>query len=307
MIMTRFGRVVAVCAWVLGACLAGGCQLPDVGPFVEGTAQLKGAVAAGGAVVEQELRLAFDDPKRADELHANWEARNKAMSALLRYAQSIDAIVAAGNAGAESAGKVADSVKGLAEAAGLAIPGGPAAAAVATDAVKFLYGQIATIRAAGQLAAALDEAQPAVERVAQLMRKDLDDLTVVIRAAEQVRTIKLQGKYKQLNSDRDSILGAMQKHNPGITAERGEYKALTELWAAIKPEYDAYLQESKALDDRRMAAAAVIDATGRALDEWAAAHAELASAARHKRVASTQSLVAAAVELRDLVKRIRDL
>ena len=89
------GRAVAVCLWLVGLGLSGGCQLPDAGPFVDGTAQLKGAVAAGGAAVEQELRHSLGDEARADTLHQNWEARNKAMAALLWYAQAIDGIVAA--------------------------------------------------------------------------------------------------------------------------------------------------------------------------------------------------------------------
>lgn len=300
-------RASLVCVGLLGILLNSGCRLPDVGPFVEGTAQLKGAVAAGGAAVEQELRFTFSDTAQADALHVNWEARNKAMTALLRYAQSLDAIVAAGNAGAESAGKVADSVKGLAEAAGIAIPGSAAAVAIATDTVKFLYGQIATVRAAGQLAAALEEAQPAIERVAQLMRNDLADLAVVTQAADAVQIVNLAAEYNKLSSDRKSILQAMKNLNPAVVADRDEYAALTGLLAALKPRYDTYQQELKAVEDRRKSALAVIDATGRALDEWAAAHADLASAVRHKRLASAQSLVSAAVELRDLVKRMRDL
>ncbi|MFI5401963.1 MAG: hypothetical protein ACHQ1G_03430 [Planctomycetota bacterium] len=186
-----------------------------MGPFVEGTAQLKGAVATAGAATEQELRFAFEDTTAADSLHENWTARNKAMTALLRYAQSLDAIAAAGRSGAESAGEVAASVQGLAEAAGIVIPGSAEALAVATDAAKFIYGQLATIRAAHQLAEALDDAQPAIERIAEVLRKDLADLDVVAQASDAATAVNLADEYNKLNSDRKSILLAMKALNPG--------------------------------------------------------------------------------------------
>jgi len=240
-------------------------------------------------------------------LHDNWKARIKAMTALLRYAQSLDAIAAAGRSGAESAGEVAASVQGLAEAAGIAIPGSAEALAVATDAAKFIYGQLATIRAAHQLAEALDDAQPAIERIAEVLRKDLADLDVVAQASDAATAVNLADEYNKLNSDRKSILLAMKALNPAKPEDRAEYETLTELLASIGPRYDAYQKELQAVEDRLNAVRAVIDATGRALDEWAAAHANLASAVRNKRLVGAQSLMASATELRELVKRMRDL
>jgi hypothetical protein len=292
---------------VLLILVSGGCQLPDVGPFVEGTAQLKGAVATAGAATEQELRFAFEDTTAADSLHDNWKARNKAMTALLRYAQSLDAIAAAGRSGAESAGEVAASVQGLAEAAGIVIPGSAEALAVATDAAKFIYGQLATIRAAHQLAEALDDAQPAIEQIAEVLRKDLADLDVVAQASDAATAVHLADEYNKVNSDRKSILFAMKTLDPAKPADRAEYETLSGLLASIGPRYDAYQKELQTVEDRLNAVRAVIDATGRALDEWAAAHANLASAVRNKRLVSAQSLMASATELRELVKRMRDL
>lgn len=335
-------------------CMAlAGCQLPDVGPFVEGTAQLRGAVAASGAAVEQELRHGLGADEYADKLKTDWEARNASMIAMLRYAQSLSEIVAAGNEGSASAGKVADAVRGLAEAAGIAIPGSPAAAAVATDAVKFLYGQIATIRAADQLAGALDEAQPAVEKIAHLMRRDLEDLEVIAQATTGLQALDaITNERNQLASDRKLVLKALNTAadaaQKAATAKEGamhatteianakaaeaekaaevaaskedeakkaaeresasweEYTRFTALLADMNIRYAAYQNEIAKMEERLNAMRSVIDACGRALDEWAAAHAELASAARAKRPSSARAMLEAALELRDLVTRMRE-
>jgi hypothetical protein len=43
------------------------------------------------------------------------------------------------------------------------------------------------------------------------------------------------------------------------------------------------------------------------MEQWAAAHREVALSLENRRPVSTESLTEAAVELRDLVKRIREL
>jgi len=296
-----------------------GCQLPDAGPFVDGTAQLRSAVAAGGAAVEQELRHQLDATESADELKKNWEARNKAMTAVMRYAQSLAAIVAAGNEGAASAGKVADAVKNLAAAADIAIPATSEAVELASDIGKFLYEQIARVRAAKQLAKALDQAQPAIERIAHLMRQDLADLDVIAQAVGSLEALETIGdEQNDVASHRKSLLKALRvpSANPaedGSTASTipasswDDYARLTALLADVDVRYHAYQKQQAAIEARLNAIRAVIDGCGRALDEWAAAHAELASAARAKRAASARALIESAVELRDLVKRMRDL
>jgi hypothetical protein len=298
-----------VCALIFAAVfVAGGCQLPNVGPFVDGTAQLKAAVASSGAAVEQELRVMPGTAQQADALHNAWAARNNAMVALLRYAQSIDAIVAAGNAGAESAGKVADAVQGLASAAGVAVPGSAAAVGVAVDTAKFIYAQIAVVRAAGDLAQSLDEAQPAVERIAELMRKDLTDLDELVQAASQLSEIAIVAQNNDLSAYRKKLADELKKDRDLSKKEaREELAEFSKLMSDADARYGVYQAQLSEVENRLRAARQLINSTGAALDAWAAAHAQLAVAAWKKTTVSTKALTDAAVELRDLVKRIREL
>ena len=298
---------------VLGLICTGffaGCQLPNVGPFVDATGQLKGAVASTGAAVEQELRLIPEAEAQANELKVSWGARNRAMTGMLSYAGSLDAIVASGKAGAESAEKVAESVKGLAEAAGIAIPGSPAAAAVVADGLKFLGAQIAKIRATKQLARALDEAQPAVEKIADLMRKDLKDLDGVVQSASQLLDSSAAKEMSDsgLMDQRKSILQALKKERDLSNKEaRAELADLSKLLTEADSRYAVYQSRLAANAARLRAARQLINAADASLDAWTAGHAQLAVAVRNHSTVNTGALVDAALELRGLVKRIREL
>lgn len=286
-----------------------GCQLPNVGPFVDATGQLKGAVASSGTAVELELRLMGADAL-AKDLKANWAARDKAMTALLAYAESLDAIVAAGKSGAESAGSIADSIKGLAGAAGVAIPGSPEMLAVATDTAKFLYAQIANVRAAKQLSKALTEAQPAVEKIAEVMRKDLMDLDKIVQGANQIiqTAASTEMSASGLQDQRKSLREEMKKVSDlSSQTNREAYARLSPLMAEVDARYAVYEAKLAASTKRVRASRQLINAADLALDSWTAGHAQLAVAARNKTTVSTTALLDAAVELRDLVKRIREL
>lgn len=298
-----------VFAGVICAGLLVGCQLPNVGPFVDATGQLKGAVASSGTAVELELRLMGADAL-AKDLKTNWAARDKAMTALLAYAESLDAIVAAGKSGAESAGKIADSLKGLAGAAGVAIPGSPEMLAVATDTAKFLYAQIANVRAAKQLSKALTEAQPAVEKIAELMRKDLMDLDKIVQGANQIILTAASAEMSAsgLQDQRKSLHGEMRKERDLTkSADREALAQLSQLLSNVDTRYAVYEAKLAASAERLRASRQLINAADSALDSWTVGHAQLAVAARNKTTVSTKELLDAAVELRDLVKRIREL
>src|SRR5690349_16520125 len=90
-------------ALVLGALvvvlLAGGCQLAIVGLVDDATGQLKSAVASCGAAVGDALARMPGGDERAKKFEAHWKARDAAMAGLMRYAESLDAIVSAGKSG----------------------------------------------------------------------------------------------------------------------------------------------------------------------------------------------------------------
>src|SRR5215207_2436930 len=87
------------------ALLAGCTTLPDTQPFTDATVGLRRAVAASGSAVVSGLKTAPLPAVSAQgkKLEEAWAVRNKAMSALVAYASSLQAIADAGQEGAESA------------------------------------------------------------------------------------------------------------------------------------------------------------------------------------------------------------
>jgi hypothetical protein len=180
------------CLALLGACT----HLPDVGPFVQSTAEVRSAVITAGTVAIEELKYLPDGATYAEKLSAQWQSRVRAMDGLVDYADALQSIVAAGSQGASSVGALADSVGQLAAAAGIVFPGA-GTAAVATDAAKFVYAQIALVRAARALEKALEQSQPAVEQIARTIARDLDDLSAVFQAANAGILLALQEEHNR--------------------------------------------------------------------------------------------------------------
>jgi hypothetical protein len=155
--MTRRGSTIrgprAVLAALALACsLLPSCtSLPDTRGYTAATIQVKQAVASSGDVVRQELREAIAarataaDDASVKSLDAAWTTTAKTLDAMVAYAQSIEQIVDAGNRGAESAERVADSVKTLAECFKISAVTGASAELVqlATDTAKLVAGEYA--------------------------------------------------------------------------------------------------------------------------------------------------------------------
>jgi len=144
-----------------------GCaSLPDLNQFVASTTDLSSAVIAGGTAVESELVSMEGGEQSAQEFGKAWTVRKNAMIGLVRYADALNAIVQAGRTGANSMGKLADSLTGLATAAGVVLPAS-GVVSVATDAAKMIYQEIANVRAARSLKNAMGDAQGAIDRISQ--------------------------------------------------------------------------------------------------------------------------------------------
>jgi len=181
-------RMRASCRWQSGyfalACLLiSGCtSLPDAQPFADASVRMQGAVSQSGRVVVQELRELDWAQDQATDLEEAWQERIAAVDAVVRYSNTVAAIVAAGEKGGESATALAGSLGTLAGAAGIALPGGEVIG-VATDTVKFIGAQIALVRASNSLKEALAQSQPAVNRLTAILTADQQDLEAIMLAA----------------------------------------------------------------------------------------------------------------------------
>jgi len=316
------GRLVAGClATALLSVLAGCATLPDVKPFTDATVSLRSAVASGGAATVAELGR-VDNPgvkAEADKLAKAWEERDKLFAALIAYASSLQAIVDSGSAGAESAKALADAVTKLASAANIVQPGAGPAVDVASQTAVFVYEQIAKIRAAVSLEAALTEAQPAIERIAQAMSKDMKALDDLVRLASKAQTdaIRIENQARlsyraSLIQSREVLMKRMgnaldQNQKPTQLADADELKRADELLQAADAWYQPLDAQLKEIANREKVARQLIAETQVALQDWAVAHGQVLSAVRTRRPPSVAELTDAAQRIRDLVQKYRNL
>lgn len=300
-----FGAALLLSA--LGGCAA----LPDVGPFTGATGDLRTAVVSSGAVVDTELRAMSDGAQLADRFALEWQERVRALDALSGYSAALAAIVDAGNNGKQSATKLADAIKGLAQTAGVAIPVA-GAVPIVVDAATMIYGQIAVVRAADSLQEALDASQSVIAQIGTVISRDLRDARDIWLAANaQVRsTIQTQqqvglGFRDELIAARDRLyaksfddLGTEQRRE---LAQIDEQIAVTDRW------YVPMMAELRQADERAKAGTRLLAAAADAVTAWSQAHGQLVVAVESRRPVTAQSVALAAVDIRDLARRVQEL
>ncbi|HEV8543724.1 MAG TPA: hypothetical protein VGR78_15120 [Verrucomicrobiae bacterium] len=302
-------------SWRHGELLSGillvaalGCAaLPSVGPLVDASNQLRSAVETSGAAVETELRLMSGGASQADQLHRQWKARNEAFAALTAYAHSLQDIIAAGESGAATAEKIADSVAALAKGAGVALPGSPEAVSVVTDAAKFISAQIAIARAAKSLEQSLVAAQPAVDEICRLIASDLHDLDDIFVAAATATDDAIRAEYGDVIGYRRRLLKQLSGSDPAHPGNEGTQANLAQALQGTDGVYAEYLARRKEIADRLRAGRALIQAAAQSANEWSVAHGNLVTAMKERRPVNVDSLVNAAVEIQKLVNRVREL
>jgi hypothetical protein len=289
-----------------------GCaSLPEVGPFVDATAELRSAVAASGSTAATELRLMKGGDDHANRLTQLWAARAQAVDGLVVYAESLRSIVKAGQQGGQAARALADSVTGLAQAAGVIIPAARAVT-VATDAAIFVYSHIALVRASHSLEEALVNAQPAVERVAVILAQDLKAVDEILQTANadirQSRLIQHQVEWRFREDLRAEQKTLYAKDRRGRTAaDEARLLDLDRLLTSTKVWYEPLQSDLSQMERRVLGGRYLIDAAIQITMQWADAHEQLVFVVRDRRTLNTQALVQAAVDIRDLIKRIREL
>ncbi len=299
-----------------------GCTaLPDASPWVDATVQLKIATSAAGQMTVQEIDLTIDAiqghvtverieklKQERDALANSWKARVEVMKSMVAYAESVQAIVDAGNKGAESAGKVIDSFKGLAAAVGYPIPGSKAEIEIASEAIKLIAKNIQVARAAKKLDKTFLAMQPAVVKLSELMNKDISDLEKTFKAANSARKTawRTHSDFTDLLPHRTKLfneLRSLDLSHP-TNVERGAKLA------AISEKADAdYARQQNGLEKiyrMRRQGLALIAQMMAGVTAWSAAHGQLASAVKQRKPVSVRSLSETASEIRTLVRRIQE-
>lgn len=306
---SRLGWPLAVLALLtaLSAC----APLPDATPFRESTLQLRSAMATGHVAVDGELRASEVLDDLADRLDAAWKRRLAAADGMVAYAESIVALTDAGNKGDETIAAVANSVKSLATAAGVALPQAPVA--VATNTAELIALHIANIRARNTLAEAMQQAQPAVAAVATLVAKDVSDMIAILRAATNLSDAQLRTEHNTKLGDRNQILAERK----GIWGESGNAETASDQLAKLEildhalKDMDAwylpFVAERKAIRERESAGLMLLAAIRQAVLDWASAHRQLALAIEKGGRVDPKVLAESIAEIRGLIRKVREL
>lgn len=303
-------RLIVALASAGAGVVASGCAstLPDVGPFVDATNQFRAAIVSGGRAVDADLRaIAADD--QAKQFAAQWEKRVRAADALASYSNAIGALVSAGSEGGAAARGVADSLQGLAGAAGIALPA-TATIATAVDAAAFIYGHIAAVRASASLAEALRTASPAIDRIASILDRDLGDAESILRATSQMRATQLATQYNTETAYYKGLLEERRKllaRSPQGSADEARLLQLERLIDATQSWRTPQEAEQRSNTAREKAGRQLFAAARESLDAWAGAHRDLATALERRRAVDVRTLIASVEEMRDIIRRIRAL
>lgn len=302
----------------LVALLAGCATLPDTRPFTTATVQLHDAVAAVDTSVAAVLTRA-GLPDQSAAFDRSWQARTAAMTALVSYASSVQAIVDAGGKGEEAGGRLTDATKKLAQSVGWLSNGTSAGFDVAADAFRLASGVIAKARAARTLEKALAEMQPVIEEIAGKVVADFADARVIVQKAAELQRESFRNQHKATRDYRTQLLAtkAGLESNlreqlagdtpPSALKNRSELKSVDELLAERTKWSDDYAQVLKDIDSRGLKALALIDQSKATIAAWAAGHGQLLATVKTRRPPSTAELLSMVGRLNDLIDRYREL
>ena len=178
----RVGMQLAATVFILS--LSGCANLPDLSGYTAATDQLRQSIKSSGDAVAAEidlLSLAFKESGGGEntvtdlqnaktEFQKHWEYRNKAMTALVGYARSLEEITSAGKEGKKRAKALGDSIEGLLKTIGI-FPSGNVVG-VAREITQFAYSEIAKIKAQDSLYESLSETGPIMEKIVEIIEKD---------------------------------------------------------------------------------------------------------------------------------------
>lgn len=303
-------EITAIVALWSGLTVLGACTpLPDLGPFVQSTAAVRSAVITAGTVTIGELWSLPEGGPAAEQVAAQWPARVRAMDGLVAYADTLHAIVVTGSHGANTVGRLAESVSQLAAVAGLVLPAS-GTAAVVSDAAHLVTDQVARMRAATALEHALAQSQPAIAQILRLITHDLADLGALFQAANAGILLALTTEYNAGLGFRQGLLATRNRlyaHDAGAwtAADQARLLAVQASLTAVNEWYVPYTSRRETIQQRLVTGQLLFQSAAALVAQWGGTYAQLVQAVHARRPVSTVSLLQAAGDLRDLVQRMR--
>jgi len=211
-----------------------GCSvfLPDIRPFAEQTRRMVSAVDNGYTHAEtllsmkeepdessgtQQNREHEELSEKAEALWKsagsgedalktlgnNWKLMKRVLNALVIYSDELAALADAGSKGEEAAQGVADALNGVLATmsnGALNIPGN------LVNAYKELNKTLAKVRARKALKKALEEAQPVINIITEIIARNLDELEKINNSAGRALSILHLNKNQSMLNYRDILI-----------------------------------------------------------------------------------------------------
>lgn len=316
MIRAIYCLAIAAAAAALSACTS----LPDTSGFTAAAVATQQSTASVGNAVAAEMETAASALPQGDAnrqsleaslaaFRTSWEGTDKSLAAMVRYAESVQGIVSAGNEGRQSVAGLVGAVETL--AGGLGVPVAPAAVGVLGETGQFIYAQIANMEAQKDLEASLIAAGPAIVRLQEVVEMQIDDAEAAFIGAHGVSRTLLASDYGELYTEyealkareRDTLVSLARATSAGerapFEAQLAEQQKLRAAFTVPAGEYEA---RDAALQAREAAARQLFAATRRSTAALGQAHLGMAEAVAARRPVSVASLSSAVDEMRALIE-----
>lgn len=307
--------------------LAGCTSLPDTGGYTTASYSLKyTSTAAGLAVLREFENLAIALPQERQErvqsagkdFGAAWGSTVRSMDGLARYAESVEELTAAGNKGADSARQLAGSLQALGTAVGF-VPGGEAVTLVG-DTLAMANSAIANVRATKSLTRSLAASDPIIADYSGIIARQIEtarrqfDRTIQLQSGavgfevQEIMPVYTALKLRESQvAERLATLTNDGGEEAARVAAAAELERIRTGLSGIEPRIADYHAAMEALAMRQKVGQDLFDATATALLEWRQSHQKVVRAVEEKRPVSFASLEAASADIRELLRRWREL
>jgi hypothetical protein len=318
--LARMNVIKYVLFFMLATSLVGGCESPNLDSFVEATAALKTSVVIGGDMVIAPLTeqsvwssdtnsyIHPGDPKHpAAKLATDWEKREKAMDAIVVYSASLAAIGKASAERGENAREVVSAVKEL----GSAIPGVRIGSSTAGDLLIIGLKTIIEVKAYHDMAKAVGAANPAIKTIADVLKKDFEDLAILFEASQIDKRGEVRKEIRPVQRHYDALLKAQEEQRKEVSEDvnnvelGNELARLNELITVVEPEITSLKKKKAALETERINGLEFYASTINAIDAWSEAHASLKEYFEENRRPNLVLLATRAEELKELVSELK--
>lgn len=208
----RRNIVIALALIILSGCTS----TPDLSKWAEGSAALSSAVAEDNRNALGQIDIALEKMKIGEEEGwksltgkaplSKWESRRKTyyegativnagMEAMVKYANAVSELAAAGETGREASESLIASTKSILETAGTAFPGGSAVGEAIGVAFQEIADIVTRVQAQDALADTMTKMNEAVDALASKIKVYTKKQREVVSTIAQLREATVKGEF----------------------------------------------------------------------------------------------------------------